>query len=629
MTLCNGYNTTWGRGVRGFSIYNFLFTIDLCALSARWGNINSFSGDDKMNRERTILLNVVILVIVFGMAGVSWAGPMSTAFTYQGILMDANSPAEGFYDFEFELYDQDTGGNQVGNTVTKDEVEVIDGYFTAPLDFVTDPNVFNGDLRWLAIAVRPGASSDPCDFATLSPRQELTPTPYAIHSGNADTLDSFDSAAFAPSMHDHDGVYALISHHHDDSYYTQSQLQNVGEAIVRWDNISNTPAGFGDGDDDTQLTEGEVDAYVANNGYLDGGSALDWDNITIDMPAGFADGVDNTGAADSDWTISGSDMYTSAGVTGNVGIGTSSPAAKLTVDGAILRDGSTMYGSNAGTHINLGTASTTGTNGEDYDGGTVGGGESNAAAGEHSTVSGGIGNAASSYYATVGGGFSNTASFYYATVGGGAHNTASGGATIGGGYGNTASGSNSTIGGGDDNIASSDFSTVGGGEDNTASGAESTVGGGQVNEASGHASTVGGGYNNTASDDYAAVGGGYDNDANSLYATVPGGYYNAANGDYSFAAGRRAKANHDGAFVWADSTNADFASTADDQFLIRASGGVGINTASPARSLHVNDVMRLEPRASAPGGASEGDMFMDSTTHKLMVYDGSTWQACW
>ena len=88
-----------------------------------------------MNRERTILLNVVILVIAFGMAGVSWAGPMGTAFTYQGRLTDANSPAEGFYDFEFKLYDQDTGGNQFGNSVTKDEVEIINGYFTAMLDF--------------------------------------------------------------------------------------------------------------------------------------------------------------------------------------------------------------------------------------------------------------------------------------------------------------------------------------------------------------------------------------------------------------------------------------------------------------------------------------------------------------
>jgi hypothetical protein len=58
--------------------------------------------------------------------------------------------------------------------------------------------------------------------------------------------------------------------------------------------------------------------------------------------------------------------------------------------------------------------------------------------------------------------------------------------------------------------------------------------------------------------------------------------------NYAFAAGRRAKANRTGAFVWADSTDADFAATATNQFLVRASGGVGINKNNPATALDVN-----------------------------------------
>jgi len=57
-------------------------------------------------------------------------------------------------------------------------------------------------------------------------------------------------------------------------------------------------------------------------------------------------------------------------------------------------------------------------------------------------------------------------------------------------------------------------------------------------------------------------------------ATVAGGQVNTASGFTSFAAGNKAKANHDGAFVWGDSTNADVASTGDNQFIARASGGV-------------------------------------------------------
>jgi hypothetical protein len=82
------------------------------------------------------------------------------------------------------------------------------------------------------------------------------------------------------------------------------------------------------------------------------------------------------------------------------------------------------------------------------------------------------------------------------------------------------------------------------------------------------------------------VGGGTGNAASGNGSTVPGGVSNTAAGVFSFAAGRSAKANHQGAFVWADSTNADFASTANDQFLIRAAGGVGIDTA-PTAKFHI------------------------------------------
>jgi hypothetical protein len=54
---------------------------------------------------------------------------------------------------------------------------------------------------------------------------------------------------------------------------------------------------------------------------------------------------------------------------------------------------------------------------------------------------------------------------------------------------------------------------------------------------------------------------------------IPGGAFNYAGGQYSFAAGRQAQALHQGAFVWADSQNQPFPSTAANQFNIRASGG--------------------------------------------------------
>jgi hypothetical protein len=65
-----------------------------------------------------------------------------------------------------------------------------------------------------------------------------------------------------------------------------------------------------------------------------------------------------------------------------------------------------------------------------------------------------------------------------------------------------------------------------------------------------------------------------------LYATVPGGAFNTAAGAYSLAAGRRAavQPGHDGTFLFADSNDFDFASSAANEFAVRATGGVRLVT---------------------------------------------------
>jgi hypothetical protein len=123
------------------------------------------------------------------------------------------------------------------------------------------------------------------------------------------------------------------------------------------------------------------------------------------------------------------------------------------------------------------------------------------------------------------------------------------------------------------------MSTVAGGEGNTASGYRATVGGGSYNNATGENATVAGGASSAAQGDFTTVGGGDFNTATGFHATVPGGAYNAAAGHNTLAAGYRAKANDDGAFVWSDSNDFDFASTAANEFAVRSTGGSRIVTA--------------------------------------------------
>ena len=102
---------------------------------------------------------------------------VGNAFTYQGQLKDGSNPANGEYDFQFMLYNSLSGGSQVGSTVTKDNVTVANGLFSVALDF---GSVFDGTGLWLEAGVRLGNSTG--IYTILSPRQEITPAPYALYA---------------------------------------------------------------------------------------------------------------------------------------------------------------------------------------------------------------------------------------------------------------------------------------------------------------------------------------------------------------------------------------------------------------------------------------------------------------
>ncbi|MEZ4966531.1 MAG: tail fiber domain-containing protein [Saprospiraceae bacterium] len=171
-------------------------------------------------------------------------------------------------------------------------------------------------------------------------------------------------------------------------------------------------------------------------------------------------------------------------------------------------------------------------------------------------------------------------------------------------HGNSVTDHGGTIGGGAANIA-------GDSDANPSNANFATVSGGFVNVASAHASTVSGGQTNTA---------------NGLFSSVPGGRFNTAAGEYSLAAGRFARAMHNGTFVWADDADPFFESTANKQFLIRAGNGVGINKNNPATALDVNGTVTatafMGDGSALTGIPDDQTLSLSGTT--LSIEDGNS-----
>lgn len=125
-----------------------------------------------------------VLFCAFVLSGtISASCAQGTAFMYQGRLNDAGSPANGLYDLQFTVFDAVTNGNAVSDSLTNFSVPASNGLFVVTLDF--GAGIFTGPDRWLDVAVRAAGATN---FTELFPRQQLTPTPYAIFANSASNL---------------------------------------------------------------------------------------------------------------------------------------------------------------------------------------------------------------------------------------------------------------------------------------------------------------------------------------------------------------------------------------------------------------------------------------------------------
>src|SRR6266446_1877680 len=97
-----------------------------------------------VNRMKHRQIFTLIIVWVLFNAGAVLA--QTTAFTYQGKLVDNGNPASGNYDLTFKLFDTATvgSGSQQGANLSLTNVAVTSGVFTVQLDFGACGSCFNG-----------------------------------------------------------------------------------------------------------------------------------------------------------------------------------------------------------------------------------------------------------------------------------------------------------------------------------------------------------------------------------------------------------------------------------------------------------------------------------------------------
>jgi hypothetical protein len=600
-----------------------------------------------MNMRRISLLTITIMLCVVR----SGIAAVPGSINYQGYLTDTggNPVADGGYDITFTIYDSATAGNS--KWTEDRTVTTSDGLFSVLLGSLTQipDSVFNSDERYLGIKLRGdpelvprtrlvtasysfhAAKADTAEYALASAGAgsggwtkngnivHLTDPDDTVGIGTSTPTTKLEVAgharitgklAIGPGSVN-TGFYAFVAGNDNSVTGNYSTIpggsynsSTGGSAVISGGNsnsaegsntvigggLANAALGF-----NSTVSGGQLDSAIGYMSYVGGG----FNNVAGDTASAVVGGWGNHANGFRSFVGGGIVNFANGrhsvigGGWTNVAEGHSSVVGGGANDSAI-GDWSVVGGGYQNKAI--GTNSVVGGGGGETasDGNmafgiasTVSGGQRNLAEGALSVVSGGRGNGAYDS-SVVCGGIGNHATGYLSVVGGGKNNLAADSAcVVGGGIADTARGEGATVAGGKMNVANGIGCTVSGGESNIAHLSYSTIGGGMQNSAGEFYATVGGGYNNGATD-YAVVSGGAGNVAGGHGSMVPGGVENVAYAEYALAAGFRAKTRYSGSFIWSDYSSLDsFYTTGNNQFLIRADGGVGINTNSPEVPLHV------------------------------------------
>jgi hypothetical protein len=128
-----------------------------------------------MKRHAIVLVLAVLALVAPALR--AHATPLTTAFTYQGSIDRSGILPSDSCTFQFKLFDAVTAGAQIGSTIVTPATLLPGGQFSVSLNFGV--GVFDGNQRWLEVGVHcPGDGG----LTTLTPRQPITATPYALYA---------------------------------------------------------------------------------------------------------------------------------------------------------------------------------------------------------------------------------------------------------------------------------------------------------------------------------------------------------------------------------------------------------------------------------------------------------------
>ena len=526
-----------------------------------------------------LVLSLALLAVSMRLTGQVMQG---TAFTYQGELRQNNLPVTSSVDMVFTLYDSASGSNVIGTPISltgANAVTVANGIFTITLDF-GGPSFITmvDDARWLEVKVAGN---------TLSPRTKIENAPYALTSQLA---------------------YSVLAGSIGTTQINSAEVQRrVIGTCAAGSSISVINA---DGTVSCQSAgSGTITSVTGSNGVtastVSGAVSLSADTSFVQRRvSGTCPSGQSISAVAADGTVTcqpvGTGTVTS--ITAGNGLigGTITNSGTLAIDSTkVILAGTTW---NLAGNANLPAGSFLGTT----DNESVMFKANNTIAGQLQATSPGGGWYDSPNAIFGSSGNSATAGAYGATIGGGGAFLCSGTPPCAtpNTFQNAVTGTFGTVAGGSSNTSYGD-AAVGGGNANNATGSFATIGGGQLNTASGFASAIAGGFVNKAGGDYSFAGGAYAHVRNA--AEVGNG-----NGDL-------------GTFAWSDSTGTNsnqFTSTGPNQFLVRATGGVGINTAPQ------NSDVELTIQANRPGNpGADLTMLPYGTNWGFDIYVSGTGQS--